>query len=150
MSLLLALQAGTGYTLTCEGGVYSLSGQQATISRGLSLTAEHGSYTVTGQHAEVALNRVLTCLHGTYALSGQASEISVSGATDTRLDQILALLTSTKIYDESTGLWRVYEGPTELADDSGVLWRGLHGWMLIAGRESASKSGWLVRRRRGR
>lgn len=66
------------------------------------------------------------------------------------LNQILALLTGTKIYDESTGLWRVYDGPTELADDSGVLWRGLHGWMLIAGRESVSKSGWLVRRRRGR
>ena len=75
----------------------------------------------------------------------------VTASEDTRLDQILALLTGTKIYDESTGLWRVYDGPAELADDSGVLWRGLHGWMLMANSNNANgDNAWLLRTRRRR
>jgi hypothetical protein len=47
------------------------------------------------------------------------------------LDKILALLTGTKVYDDVTGLWRVYdEDGFEIADTSGVFLRGLHGLLL--------------------
>lgn len=47
------------------------------------------------------------------------------------LDQILAILTGQKVYDSTTGLWRVYDqSGTELADPGGILLRGLHGWLL--------------------
>ena len=47
------------------------------------------------------------------------------------LDQILAILMGRKVYDSATGLWRVYDSNgVELADPSGILLRGLHGWLL--------------------
>ena len=47
------------------------------------------------------------------------------------LDQILAILTGRKVYDSTTRLWRVYDqNGIELADPSGILFRGLHGWLL--------------------
>lgn len=66
------------------------------------------------------------------------------------LDAILALLTGRKVYDPATGLWRVYSaGGDELADTSGVLLRGLHGWMLNP-RAGANPALWLlIARRRG-
>ena len=49
------------------------------------------------------------------------------------LDQILAILMGRKVYDSATGLWRVYDSNgVELADPSGILLRGLHGWLLLA------------------
>ena len=47
------------------------------------------------------------------------------------LDQILAILRGRKVYDSAGGLWRVYDDlGVELADTSGILLRGLHGFML--------------------
>lgn len=47
------------------------------------------------------------------------------------LDQILAILKGRKVYDSTTRLWRVYDqNGIELADPSGILFRGLHGWLL--------------------
>ena len=64
-------------------------------------------------------------------LHGWLLHSNTYGATDTRLDQILALLTGRKVYDPATHLWRVYDsGGVEIADVGGVLQRGLHGWLL--------------------
>jgi hypothetical protein len=47
------------------------------------------------------------------------------------LDQILSLLTSQKVYDQTASVWRAYDGNgIEIADVGGVLQRGLHGWLL--------------------
>ncbi len=47
------------------------------------------------------------------------------------LDQVLAILMGRKVYDATTKLWRVYDADgNELADPSGILLRGLHGWLL--------------------
>jgi hypothetical protein len=51
------------------------------------------------------------------------------------LDQILYLLTSQKVYDQTAGAWRAYDGGgIEIPDDTGVLLQGLHGWLLREGR----------------
>ena len=78
--------------------------------------------------------------------------LSVSSTPDTRLDQILALLTGRKVYDKTSGLWRVYDaGGTELADPGGALWRGLHGWMLYQNSHLRGGTDYILRaRRRGR
>lgn len=56
------------------------------------------------------------------------------------LDQILAILTGRKVYDSTTRLWRVYdENGVELADPSGILLRGLHGWLLLAANQQQAE-----------
>lgn len=58
------------------------------------------------------------------------------------LSQIVAILTGRKVYDEETGLWRVYDSDgNELADESGVLFRGLHGMLLYNQFEEESSGG---------
>jgi len=75
--------AGGAYTLTCEHGTYTLSGQTATLSRNRALVAEHGTYTLTGQTADVthtglANNYTITALHGDYTVSGQTATLTRS------------------------------------------------------------------------
>lgn len=56
------------------------------------------------------------------------------------LDQILAILMGRKVYDSTTRLWRVYdENGVELADPSGILLRGLHGWLLLAANQQRAE-----------
>lgn len=65
------------------------------------------------------------------AVSARSGTVVVPSASDPRLDQILAILMGYKVYDSATRLWRVYDhNGVELADPSGVLLRGLHGWLL--------------------
>ena len=91
----------------------------------------------------------INCGTAAASAAGFTATITAGGASpDPRLDAILALLTGTKVYDAATGLWRVYAPDnTELADESGVLMRGLHGWML-APTSSLRDSNWLVVARR--
>jgi hypothetical protein len=149
VSLLLALVT-SGTTIECAQGEASASGLQAGVSQAFALLAGVGQATASGHQATVRqattiyTNAGIANALGHAAMIGVAAPIacntgqafaqglqaSIQIGSDARLDQILALLTGTKIYDEATGLWRVYDGPTELADDSGVLGRGLHGWLL--------------------
>lgn len=47
------------------------------------------------------------------------------------LDQILAVLTARKVYDDSTNTWKVYDSlGSEIVDSSGILLHGLHGFLL--------------------
>lgn len=47
------------------------------------------------------------------------------------LDQILAILTGRKVYNESTNTWHVYDdNGNEIVNASGVLLQGLHGFLL--------------------
>lgn len=59
------------------------------------------------------------------------------------LDQILVILTGRKVYDSTTKLWRIYDQyGTEIADPSGILLRGLHGWLLQKANESIPSEIW--------
>ena len=124
--------ASAGVTINCNKGAATASGRQATITAGGSTT--------------------ISCNVGNAIAAGLQASISVGGVADARLDQILALLTGRKVYDPATKLWRVYSpDSTELADESGVLMRGLHSWMLNTNARQFGSQEWLLRaRRRGR
>ncbi len=92
-----------------------------------------GSGALTGV-AEVAGTATIT-INGTGTLTDAGGVVP-----DTRLDQILAILMGRKVYDSATGLWRVYdENGVELADPSGILLRGLHGWLLLAANQQQAE-----------
>lgn len=64
---------GGAYTLTCNAGSYSLSGQSATLLKTKLITANAGAYTYSGVSAGLARNRVLTAQAGSYAFAGQSA-----------------------------------------------------------------------------
>jgi hypothetical protein len=78
----LALRpAVNNYTLTAQGGSYTLTGQSATLIRSKLVTASGGSYAIAGQQATItytpaAINYQLTAQGGSYALTGQSATIS--------------------------------------------------------------------------
>jgi hypothetical protein len=61
--------------LAASGGAYALTGQSVAVSLGRLLTAQGGSYSVTGSQAELKLGKTLTAQGGTYALSGQSAGV---------------------------------------------------------------------------
>ena len=68
MSLLLALSAGTNYALACNAGVYTYTGQAATLVK-----------------ASGPVAYVLTCAVGSYTYTGQVATLTyTSGATTTK------------------------------------------------------------------
>ena len=69
------------YTLTCNAGSYTYTGQSATIDRHRALSASAGSYTYTGQSVDItytvpAVNYNITCNAGSYTYTGQSATIS--------------------------------------------------------------------------
>lgn len=108
-----------------------------------------GNAVATGLQATLSGSSTILCGTAAATAAGFTATITAGGASpDPRLDAILALLTGKKVYDAGTGLWRVYAPDnTELADESGILMRGLHGWMLNP-TSSPGDSNWLVVARR--
>lgn len=71
----------TGYTLTAQGGAYTLAGGTASVLRSKKLIASGGSYSYTGASAVLTWapltnNYVLTALGGSYAYTGASVGIS--------------------------------------------------------------------------
>ena len=71
----------TGYTLTAQGGTYSLAGGTASVLRSKNLIASGGSYSYTGASAVLTWapltnNYILTALGGSYAYTGASVGIS--------------------------------------------------------------------------
>ena len=69
------------YTLTAQGGSYSVTGQSATILKSEYLVASGGSYTLTGQQAVITwaagLNAyTLTAQGGSYSLIGSSANLA--------------------------------------------------------------------------
>lgn len=72
------LQSGaTAYTLVCDAGSYTLSGQNATLIKTSILVADAGAYTLTGQDATLIKTSVLSCDAGSFALTGQDATLRV-------------------------------------------------------------------------
>lgn len=67
--------AGAVYTLTCQSGSYTVSGQSANILRHRNLSANSGSYSVNGQSVSILRHRRLTANAGAYVLNGQPVSI---------------------------------------------------------------------------
>lgn len=60
------------YTLTCDAGAYTYTGQAATFVFARKLALDAGSYTYTGQPATLAYGRTLSLATGSYTYTGQA------------------------------------------------------------------------------
>lgn len=75
MSLLLLFPQPTGggasYSLTCDAGSYTYTGQDTTFVTARSMTGDAGAYTYTGQDATFVAARSLTADAGSYTYSGQ-------------------------------------------------------------------------------
>jgi hypothetical protein len=84
MSLLLANQGGGGvhYTLICDSGAYTYTGQAATLLVTRFLVCEPGAYVYTGQDATLHLARLLVCEPGAYVYTGQDAILTVSTETE--------------------------------------------------------------------
>lgn len=65
----------SGYTLTAQGGLYSLGGGSVVLKRDKLLIGSGGNYTLTGQNANLVKGRVLTAQAGAYSLTGASSNI---------------------------------------------------------------------------
>lgn len=70
-----ATSGGTAYSLTCDVGAYSLTGEAASTQAGFRVGADTGAYTLTGQDATLTYsqgttNYTLTAETGSYTLTG--------------------------------------------------------------------------------
>jgi hypothetical protein len=63
----------TAYTLSAEGGSYSITGQTAALKAARKLPASPGSYTLTGQAAALRAARKIAVESGSYLLTGQTA-----------------------------------------------------------------------------
>lgn len=74
--------AGAPYTLTCDAGAYTLSGQAAGLLAARKVVADQGSYALTGQAANLVYTPLgaynLTCEAGTYTLVGQDALVDLA------------------------------------------------------------------------
>jgi len=78
--LLFSVLSGA-YTLNAETGIYTVTGNDATLLKGLVLNAENGSYTLTGNDATLVYNKLLNASSGSYSVTGaDANLIYTPGA----------------------------------------------------------------------
>lgn len=71
----------SGYTLTAQGGSYTVTGSSVGLRRSKYMYASGGTYSLTGQQATItwtagAVNYAFTLLGGTYALTGSNAVVS--------------------------------------------------------------------------
>lgn len=81
MSLLLLLRpsAATAYTLTCETGVYTFTGQNANLNKSKLLVAQAGSYSLTGNNATLLKSKRIVAETGSYSFVGNNANLTWSG-----------------------------------------------------------------------
>jgi len=65
--------SGTTYTITCDAGTYTTTGQAAGLSVDRSISAGQGTYTTTGQAAALLKGFKTTAGVGSYLHTGQAA-----------------------------------------------------------------------------
>jgi hypothetical protein len=68
----------TSYTLTCAAGTYSLTGNDATLTRAVKLPLAAGAYALTGNAATLTRAVNLTCASGSYSLTGNNALLSLN------------------------------------------------------------------------
>ena len=110
--------------LTAAQGTYTLTGQAATLKRGVNLGAAQGSYTLTGQAATLVKGRVLTAAQGSYALSGQAATLVKSGGQALTADQGTYTLTGQAATLIKAGTLTAAQGTYALTGQATTLVKG--------------------------
>lgn len=78
----VAYVEGAGYTLACEGGSYTLTGQDLTPKRDGKIAAEAGSYALTDQVAGIYYGRAIDAEAGAYILTGAEAAALYGRAID--------------------------------------------------------------------
>jgi len=86
MSLLLLFNqpAAVAFTLSADGGTYSYSGNNATLTYTTAgafvLSADGGTYAYTGNNADLRFNRVLAADGGVYSYTGNNANLTYAPA----------------------------------------------------------------------
>lgn len=118
-------------TVAPSAGAVSVAGYAPSIQQPRTVAPAAGAISVAGYAPSISQATSISPPTGALVVTGYAPTISTGGGADTRLDDILSILMGRKVYDTTTKLWRVYDADgNELADPSGILLRGLHGWLL--------------------
>lgn len=66
----LSITSGGAYTLNLETGVYSFTGNSATLTKDSKLTLDSGSYTLLGSNASLLKGLLFEASSGSYSLTG--------------------------------------------------------------------------------
>lgn len=74
------ISGGATYTLTADGGSFTLTGGAAGLAAGRKLTAAQGSFTLTGGSAGLAVTRKLTAAQGSFTLTGGDVTFTYNGS----------------------------------------------------------------------
>lgn len=70
LALKKAAAAGSTYTLTANGGAYSLTGTSASVLRSKKIVSTGGAYSLTGASAILKKSKVIVSTGGSYTLTG--------------------------------------------------------------------------------
>lgn len=72
----LEYTTGNAYTLTCDYGSFTLSGQAAALKKDSQLVMAQASFTLTGQAVNLLHGYTLSLTHGSFTLSGQTAGLT--------------------------------------------------------------------------
>lgn len=92
--------------LTLESGTYTLSGSNASLLKGLILEASSGSYSLSGSDASVLYTHLLNASSGSYSITGSNATLTytpTSGAYTLNLESGAYLLTGSDVTFISSG-----------------------------------------------
>lgn len=70
-ALVFSQESAQAYSLECDNGSISLSGQAATLKAGRKVSAAHGSFSLFSQAAGLATGRKIAAAYGALSLAGQ-------------------------------------------------------------------------------
>jgi hypothetical protein len=68
------------YSLTCDAGSFTETGQAVSLLAARKITAEYGSYALSGQDVTFKRGEVLTCEYGAFTHSGQDATLTYAGS----------------------------------------------------------------------
>ena len=108
---------GHSYSITCNAGAYTYTGQAATITYApagaYTLNALAGSYTYTGQAATLLHSRLLDASAGSYAYSGQNAGVAYGRTLAEAFEQA------------ARGMYALMVDPGGVEEQVGSEWRAL-------------------------
>lgn len=71
----LSFTSGGAYTLNLETGVYTFTGNSATLTKDSKLTLDSGTYALSGSNASLLKGLILEASSGSYSLSGSGASL---------------------------------------------------------------------------
>lgn len=71
--------SGGSYIISCETGVYTLTGQNANLKKSKLLTAQSGSYSLVGNDATLLKSKRIVAQSGAYSFTGNNANLTWTG-----------------------------------------------------------------------